>query len=344
MNLCGANMNVNYVFVGLFFFIIHSDFLLSETQKHDNLNHDSFIESAKQAWNDLKKEYNKGAEVKISLKNGDDAVTLSRVYVCGGYEINHEYKSGNVENESIEAINKDYAFQIMRPDASSQWEIKRIYDTPQHAREFYSQFDHGILPMSCLLYSGIMVDDCWIESIFSSDTLEITSLNETKNNSGDKNTIEVVFRCQHNLDKYNKILGGTFRFDMDNYFVILSCDYDLELSYTTKDKKEVNQKSHINEICDYETIDGIPFPRRITYKHSPINRPEIVSQIEFSSPLRKPLNKNEFYLTYYGFAEPSSPTSRGNTIRFTIVLIGILMIGAGLYFRHQAAKVKDGVS
>ncbi|MDR1492489.1 MAG: hypothetical protein LBT05_07195 [Planctomycetaceae bacterium] len=209
-------------------------------------------------------------------------------------------------------------------------------DDLKEAREHH-QFTHGLLPSSELAFGGLFLDSGWIDSLLLSNSFEVLSIQPKQNEN-----IEIKFRCQHNIDKDNKITGGSLVFNPKNFWLVNECDVNVEfllISLKNPGKKIFNKYS-IHTYFEYNDIDGYPFPRKSITIYNSSTRPPVKQIVEYTSIKRSMPSKEIFYMSHYGFPEPSNPMQRGDVIRIILMVAGLIMILIGLYMKFLAKRIK----
>ncbi|MBO7680002.1 MAG: hypothetical protein J6S75_10070, partial [Thermoguttaceae bacterium] len=85
----------------------------------------------------------------------------------------------------------------------------------------------------------------------------------------------------------------------------------------------------------YGQWQGIRYPKSIEC-HIEHSSGEVIDyQVTFQSVQMVSPNKKEFYLKYYGIAEPDSPKNAPSPAIF--IAVGLILIGMGIYLKRRAA-------
>jgi hypothetical protein len=282
----------------------------------------------------LKNEYWKGLDIELTFQINDSLPGKKRICINKLYELNYSIIKN--DEEYVDVINPDYAFSLKRKNAQSKWELKNMNDAPKEARE-HQQFTHGLLPTSELAFGGLFLDSGWIDKLLLSDSFEVLSIQPKQSEN-----IEIKFRSQHNMDKDNKIIGGSLVFNPKNCWLVDECDVNVEflLISPKNPEKKIFNKYSIRTHFEYNNIDGYPFPKKITTIYNSSTRPPIKQIVEYTSIKRSMPSKDIFYMSHYGFPEPSHPMRRGDVIRIILITVGTIMILVSLFMRFLAKRMK----
>jgi hypothetical protein len=294
----------------------------------------TFLLEAPRAWKKLKTEYQKGVNVTLTYSSDLEPLTTIRVCFDKKKELNHWQFSGKDSGESLRVINTDYAFYIRKKDKSSNWILKDFIDDIETARKASINI-HQLLPATINIYDGIMLHEGWLEDLVISKGFSIAFIDKKK--EGAKEYIELIFRSQYEPYENCRILGGKISFDPELFWLVQKYEIDIEsLSNNTRKDKFLKETATF----EYQSINDIPFLKKSRYADV-INKSEkFVLNKEYTSITRDILPQNEFYMSHYGFPEPSHPMQRGDVIRIILMVAGLIMILIGLYMKFLAKRMK----
>ncbi|MDR1492174.1 MAG: hypothetical protein LBT05_05595 [Planctomycetaceae bacterium] len=291
-----------------------------------------FPSQALKAWAELKNKIFNGIDLELECQFNKNDPSKMHISVWKTCELNHHFSKNG---ETLEVINPNYQFSLSRQSSSSPWKLAEMNDNLDNAR-VHRQFTHGLLQSSTFAFGALMIEAGWISDLLNSESFEIVSINNIK----EKNLIKVNFRCQHNLDKNNKLLFGTMTFDPNNFWSLIDCDLTIEFSYTTNTGKNI-RTYRVEKHYSYQDNHEVAFfPRTVETTSFHEGIPPIQDKIEYTSlKLGKP-EKDIFYMSHYGFPEPSYPMQRGDVIRIILMVAGLIMILIGLYMKFLAKRMK----
>jgi hypothetical protein len=316
--------------VALIFCLIFCNLL--NTAFSDDIKYDSVLSEIRTSWDKLKSEYQKGVDVSIqySSVSEQDIKQKMRIYFDNSFELNHFFS----KKELLKAINKKYAFDIIKDTGSPDWAIKNFFDNPTMAREGLQYFNK-ILWGTSVVYGGILVEEAWGMELLNSGSFKLISIKKKKIDNDE--FVEIQFKSDFMSHKTSKILGGRILFDPNLYWVIREYEFDVE-ALPVKDEK--SEFAVVKRVIDYQNIDGVPFPKKcdICYRYYDGS---IVSHLifDFNSVERGKIPQEIFYLKNYGLSEPvNSFEIRNKRIQIICVLVGLFLIIVGLLMKFLAKK------
>jgi hypothetical protein len=328
---------LKFKFIVFYFiiFIFHKNF----TYADENNLRKQFLEQMPQACKQLKNIYQEGLDLELTIKKDDIYVGKKRICIDYSHELN--YSTIHTNEEYISVINPQYGFSIEKESTDSAWILENMIEGSTKIKEHH-QFTHNLLPTSELAFGGLFLEYGWIDDLILSNTFTILSIMPKHNDQTKTLHIEVQFKSQHNIDKNNKVLGGLLLFDPSNFWVMVECNVDIEFSLSVNKQpgKNIFNKYKIHKYFEYQNIDKVPFPKKITTIYTHSNRPPIKNTIEYTSIKRSMPSKEIFYMSHYGFPEPSHPMQRGDVIRIILMVAGLIMILIGLYMKFLAKRMK----
>jgi hypothetical protein len=189
-----------------------------------------------------------------------------------------------------------------------------------------------------LVFMGIMLEDAWLENLVDSASFEIISMTTTKIANDDNEYVELTFNSDFLSDGgATKVRGGKILLIPNLYWVIKH--YELDVEGDLGRDGIVHAKSRRS--IDYQTIDGIPFPKKSEMIYEFIDgRINAHMKIDYVSTERGDIPKDILFLSYYGFSEPIDPNRGIGMFRIVSTTIGILLIITGLFMRWLALRKK----
>ncbi len=294
---------------------------------------DKFKKQALESWQKLKMEYLKGFEMEIDLQIDNNPARRIVINFNGQNELNHFYPMKDDLSEMIIARNSEYLFRIKKTVTDGPWSMGDFIEPPPLGDN--PQYNHGLLESSTHAFRGFFLDEGWISELVLSDTFKIKKIEPMTFDDTDKVTIE--FESLHNLDKYNQVIAGTLTFDPSRFWVLTNSDVQVNFN-VSGNRGKTTRTFNIQTKIEYTDIESIPFPKKATTTYVHPDRKPIVNNAEYIEVSRNIAPDETFYLSHYGFAEPNTPTKRGNRIRIVFIAAGIILICLGLYLRRQGNK------
>jgi hypothetical protein len=294
----------------------------------------TFLLEAPHAWKKLKAEYQKGVNVTLTYSSDLEPLTTIRVCFDKKQELNHWQFSGKDLGESLRVINGDYAFYIRKKDKSSNWILKDFIDDVETARKASINI-HQLLPATINIYEGIMLHEGWLEDLVISKEFSIASIDKTR--EGTQEHVELIFHSQYEPYENCRILGGRISFDPKQFWLVQKYEIDIEsLSDNTSKDKFLKETATF----EYQNINDIPFLKKSRYADVVNKSEKFVLNKEYTSITRDILPQKEFYMSHYGFPEPSTPMRRGDVIRIILMVAGTILILVSLFMRFLAKRMK----
>ncbi|MDO5554491.1 MAG: hypothetical protein Q4G68_12095 [Planctomycetia bacterium] len=297
------------------------------------------------SWDTILNEYRKGVEMEIYLIRPN---VEEKIFLAFKEKMELEMYSSNTKNINnggslLDACNSKYQFTIERDSENSPWIIKKISnDISEKTKD--SLYYNELLPLSHLFFAPFMIEEQWLTNIFQSDKVEIESI---KQNNEVQSHIEVKFHCNDCfIDEHTKLLRGIIVFDSSNHYLINN--YEAESEFTipyAKPPKSPYKTIRLKRSSqfEYSMINGLPF---VSYCETHYDEdPKIVDGfIKFPAnnfekikymitKTDKDVNGSLFYLSHYGFPEPEDTNRKYNLFRLLLAIIGVGLIGTGLYMR-----------
>ncbi len=326
-----------------FFLIVNTGFL--QGAEGDT---DKFLISASKAWDQLKLKYQEG--LKITVFYSAPGLIDAKREVCIKDKNEWSYYGYSDSERFIAARNASYSFRLNKADDHSQWTIAKL-DQSENSNVANPQYTHGLLELSTLIFDPIMIEDQWLSSIFSSGKIDIQSVTDIPN----EELVKIKFKCRnYKIDLYTNLLSGEVTFRKNHFYVIdnykVTTEFIIhEVPGLKKRGKSGTIKAEVEKKFEYEIIDSVPYPRLSNTKYDVSPR---VTEGVFNFPednFCRVRYKNEqygnsidnsiFYLTHYGFSEPSTPAKRSRWIRMVLVFVGLGLIGLGVYQKYKSQKL-----
>lgn len=265
---------------------------------------EQFPSQAKKSWQLLKEEYLKGVNIELKLHYDNDPACKIGIIIKGKNEANLFFRSyGDSEPEEIVARNPNYAFKISKTNPSDSWVIQNIYDDPTQCE--HPQFTHGHLESTILAFPSFFLEHGGLEGLISADSFKIMSI-KTKMVAGAEYVV-VTFESEHDLDRSNRVLGGTLVFDPAKYWILIESDVESKFTVVRKQDTIIRLAKAQTQI-EYFDINGIPFPKKLktTYIHT--DRPPGILHVDYVNVCRTKEHDQIFWISHYGFSEPENPT------------------------------------
>jgi hypothetical protein len=319
-------MKVRFILlVFLFCFLSGVSLLSAETTV------ESFLKEAPEGWAKLRKEYEKGYSSDCISSSGvpdtqkEDGFSSPKVStsanelrLLGRNEISNFI---DVDNDIcyLTCINDSYGFNLTGKENKTIWRLRSMTENPSSLR----RSDLGILQGCGPIFTGVMVELGWSDSLISSKDFKVISIQEEV--SGQYNLVKVVFQSSHCVDKVNCILSGTLWLDKDHFWVIHQYKIDMQSSTKGTAHKKIY----------YRFIDDVPYPEKVINDYKFDGDPPIRYVTNYSS-IKNNCEPSIFYLKNYGFSEPSKPPVSYS--RFVLIVVGLLLIIVGLLMKFLSRK------
>lgn len=299
-----------------------------------NIIKNDFIQKSTKAWDELFSIYKKkGVSMSFQWQRSYDKGVPhvhSRVCILGNYQLN-ESEAPDSHKKYIRAANDRYSFEISK-EQNANWVIRNVVNNPEGMINVDNNLN--VLSVTPYIYQALIVQDCWLKDIVTSDSFVIKSIDES---DGDQNRISVDFSVDYKISPEQTLTSGTLVLDKKQFWIVRHSKVTL---VETISDKPVEYLITVDK--EYKNIDGIPFPSTITTtlvsQNTATSRAAMQKIDRYDDPNVGGISKREFYLSHYGLSEPESPTRRGNTIRMILVVAGLLLIAFGLYSRHKVSK------
>jgi hypothetical protein len=291
---------------------------------------ETFLKEASQNWTMLKTKYKQGYSSDSICQYGNPGAKEDEIDLQKITTILHEhclldkcelFKSIRKNRKILECVNDNYGFVLKKDEDDKEWTISTFVNNPKVIKN--EQI--GIIQGTMDIFEGIMIEGAWIESLVFSREFKILSIEE---DILDQQTFKkIVFQSQFDVDEHNRILSGALWFDSEHFWILKQ--YKIELQSDTLG-------SAIKKF-QYRFLDNVPFPEKIVLDY----------KFEKDSPIRYVTTYNStsnqcdpviFRLSHYDFPEPSRPTQYGNVIRIILIIVSIMLIITGLYFRYRVYK------
>jgi hypothetical protein len=307
-----------------------------------NIDFPKFLRDASAGWQMLSDEYEKGLDTTLIYKVQQNPGREMRVCIKGSNELNqYQLVTKSDVQEIFDIVNSKYGFTLKKSGADAVVVLSDLVNDPKKVRENH-QFHHGLLAVSTFAFVPIMIEDEWIESLVRSKDFTVNSLKKI----GDKVVLD--FRSQHFVDTYQKITEGTIVFDPEKFWVIREYDVEIRLvaEQLPKLKMSGDDVVRVKKTIEYQFIKAYPFPSKVRTEYKSIiktipSTPDTSSvTVEYGTTLLgSDVPDIIFYLSHYGFAEPSATEgSYVYRIRLSIMLLGLILIALGIYLRIKCPK------
>lgn len=291
-------------------------------------------EEALTAWSNLQKEYRKGLMATVcysSVEGTSEKEThTAKISLLEKFELNICTYQGII----LQARNERYSFAITHEEKDdSKWLLR---DISNNSEKRIKDDNDRVFFASDSLFSGIRVVEEWIFDIVNTSSFRVTAITNHQSNNENQDLCEIKFKCNYVTHDGGIITGGTLTCAPENYWVINS--YDVDLLHKSYDSLNT---AKIQATLDFQDIDSIPFPETLneTYEiegSEPYSITYKISDVRRDKP-EKPI----FYLSHYGFSEPSFSQSAGATLRWFMILVGVPLISIGIYLKLRAAKMTN---
>ena|GEM_PF-5093542 len=250
-----------------------------------------------------------------------------------------DYESKTLRKRSVSASNPHYFFSLRnRTESESVWEIFDMHlQTSDITLNSVIRHENDAGPLGCLVASysimGVPLWDMVNDENFI--FLKIDRIGE------DKKIVSIDFSWK--LPSYltppkvsgiDDIIHGRVELNSHEYWKIEKIYF--RTSYNQSNKRGVRYTDNYLEYS--ETEGGVPYVVRIlTYasdtghgrKELPASIFEVLD-IDFT-----PVPDREFTLSHYGFPEPNFGDRRPSPVRYTLMVIGMLMIAYALWRMYK---------
>ncbi|MBQ1455267.1 MAG: hypothetical protein IIZ25_05405 [Thermoguttaceae bacterium] len=279
--------------------------------------------------------YDKGIEVEVEggeIEEGKEELQdpmAIRVVYKGLYELRQlrflsETRPSPLDegyDGGVIVRNPKYSFAVVNNSGKSAYSVLDLYDNRDGILD--DQNSSGLLDSSTGALSGLYIGGCRLRDLFDSDTFKAESVEKRGNQ------YRLAFSSNVLEDKCNRILGGELFFNAEDY-ALEELNYQGEFFSSYVPSIPWSRKNKYT----YGDWDGIKYPK--TKEHNSLfdNKP-----LHYHTTVRSfrlgPPNKKEFYLKYYGIAEPDSPKNAPSPAIF--IAVGLILIGMGIYLKRRAA-------
>ena len=302
----------------------------------ESIDADTLIASVLRRQDELDSLCKRGIDVRYDLemlKEDTDASPLryaQRSVLCGLNEI-HQIRflgeeertplGGDIE-ERLYARNADYMFVLVKHRGASEFGLENYSD--DRSALVTDQSLNGLFHETPYVLPGQFVVEMLLRDLFGSDTFRVESVEK----QGD--LYRLAFRSDALMDKNNRIVGGALLFSADDYSLE---GWDVDLEFFIPDVTASPWSSSMK--IAYGDWEGLKFPKTLEERqdhgddriaHITVN----YKSVHLGSP-----HKEEFSLKYYGIHEPPPPRNPPSPTVF--IVVGILLIAAGIYLKRRAA-------
>ena len=321
-------------------------FVCPVSRGEESIDADTLIARILERVDYLEALYDKGVDVeyeKETVTEGDEspaALVAHRVVCQGLFEMDQrKYLSefqdstliGGVE-EFLTIRNPRYSFVLKKEKASVQYSLDDLYNDRDGVLP--DQILNGLFTNTAESLVGLYVAWLSLREILCSDTFEAESIEKNQDQ------YRLVFKSDILIDKCNRLLRGELYVNAEDYSLEgweVVIDFALEgwkVDTGSITGESMNQWTD-RTIFTYGDWQGLKYPKSIE-EHE---YHDIGQILHHHTTIRSfhvgPPNKEEFYLKYYGIDEPTPPRNPPSPTVF--IVVGILLIGAGIYLKRRAA-------
>lgn len=282
--------------------------------------------------------YDKGIEVeyeKEKVMEGDEypaARIAHRVVYHDLFELDQwKYLSESRDSplkdgveETLEVKNPKYSFILNKEKANTLYAMEDLYNDRNGI--MMEQNTNGLFEETAQSLVGLYIVELSLRELLCSDTFKVESVEKQQNE------YRLVFHCDVPIDLCNRLVRGELYFSAEDYSVV-GWDVVGKFSFLHVDKpsKQWTDRTRYT----YGQWQGIRYPKSIEC-HIEHSSGEVIDyQVTFQSVQMVSPNKKEFYLKYYGIAEPDSPKNAPSPAIF--IAVGLILIGMGIYLKRRAA-------
>ena len=135
-----------------------------------------------------------------------DVYVRSRVCVLGNYQL-VETELSNDHKKGIRVANDRYSFEISK-EQNANWIIRDVVKSPEGM--FETDNNLNLLSLTPYIYQALIVQDCWLKDIVTSDSFVIKSISESNDN---KKLITIDFSVDYKISPTQALANGTLVLD-----------------------------------------------------------------------------------------------------------------------------------
>ena len=232
-------------------------------------------------------------------------------------------------------MNSSYAFEIASVDGD-RWTIENISDSPEGVLAVGENLN--LCSPSGIIFSGLIVDECWLKDLVHDKSFSITSFHASKENG----SVTIEFAADYQSAEAGKVKGGSIELiEIGGYYLIKHSEMtvcDLVLPEGTE-----TDSYSITRDNEYKMIGDTPYPAVVK---SVIQRDDKTFNFNlvFDDVKIGKIPLKIFSLKYYGLQEPHHVgTAQRYTsvifwVRYVVVFLGVILIALGIYLHRRAAK------
>ena len=223
--------------------------------------------------------------------------------------------------------NDRYRFSLEEDKSTHSYQVKNV------EMGSCSEDKGWMEPLSActVLFDGLYVYDAWIDKVVTDPTFKVLTANYISDPDTGQRLAEFTFEGECQVSETERTTGGRIILIPEYYWMVKEYQVDVESVEPTDEEKFFLKKA-----ITYQMIEGIPFPEEVFLTcvlpdGTPIGMTRTAKVTEVT---RQRLPKEQFYLSYYGFAEPKA-VSADHLYRYIAIAVACFLIGLGLYLRHR---------
>ena len=288
---------------------------------------DALIAHVKEHIAYLESLYDKGIEIEYETQTttNDDTLipVVDRFVYHGLYELGQRKYLPEHEGveEGISVRNPKYSFDLVK-ETGKEYAVRELYNDRDGILE--GEINDTMFDNTAGNLIGVFILGLRLRDLFESDTFKAESAEKSENQ------YHLTFRSNVVIGEIDRVLGGELFFNADDYSLE---EWKLEREIFIPDVIKKQHKNHTK--YTYADWEGIKYPKLTEGEYRDDERTLRFHTTVRSFRLGPPQNKKEFYLKYYGIAEPDSTKQLPTPTIF--IAVGLILIGMGIYLKRRAA-------
>lgn len=295
------------------------------------------IDDAREAWKHIYAEYRKGAFVEMKWdsvaqfgeKKSEESTVIFETSLRGDFQWVKDKEQIPVRPNILGGWNERYRFFLEEGKDSGPYQIRGVDIKSSSDDSGWMNLMYAFI----VLFDGLHICDTWIEKVVADPTFHVLTASYTSDPDTGQRLAEFTFQsdCQVSESETERMVGGRIVLVPECYWMVKEYQVDIESVGSAKESKGVLKKD-----VTYQMVDGIPFPETVESSFVlPDGTPNgVARRARLTKVTRQPIPKEQFYLSYYGFAEPTA-VSADHLYRYIAIAVACFLIGLGLYLRHR---------
>lgn len=293
------------------------------------------LEDARAAWRQIYAEYRKGVFAEMNWisvarfgKESEESLRCD-VSVCGDFQWVRGSDYIPARPNGIGGWNDKYRFSLEEDQLSGPYQVKSIDEKKPLDDSGWME----LFQACTVLFNGLYIRDTWIDKVVCDPSFTILTASYTNDPVSGRRLAEFTFEGDCPVAEVERAIGGRIVLIPEYFWMVRELRVDIE----SVDSGEVKNMIYEKKIT-YRMVDDIPFPEMVQSSFTlPDGTPTGFARTSWITKItRRPIPKEQCYLSYYGFDEPDSTKHLpAADIAFTI---GAVLIGAGIYLKRRVSK------